>query len=186
MPARKPASLNKRHDLKTDRKRRAANEAALIPKNPLKVKPPARLTGHVVASVLWRRLISMYSGLAAEIVSRLDEGILVEYCITCEESVELEKLRLAAMKHYNRMKRALERRSKDDELDPKLLIKLSDSVNWSLNEIVKLDSRVDRKRALLHVLRQSLYLTPRSRAGVTPQEKAPEPPKSEIAELIDG
>lgn len=39
--------------------------------------------------------------------------------------------------------------------------------------IVKLDARVDQKRKLLFSLRQSLYLTPRSRAGAvnTPAEE---------------
>lgn len=171
--------------MKADRQKRAAGEAALQPKDLLKVKPPARLTGHAVASALWRQMIRMYGGLAAEIVSRMDQDMLVEYCILCEESIELEKLRTAAMKHYDRMKKALTRREKDDELDPKVLIKLSDSVNWSLNEIVKVDARADRKRALLHVLRQSLYLTPRSRAGVAPPEKPPEEPKSEMEKILE-
>jgi hypothetical protein len=40
--------------------------------------------------------------------------------------------------------------------------------------VVKVDGRVDRKRALLLQLRQSLYLTPRSRAGVMPKSKSEE------------
>jgi hypothetical protein len=48
-----------------------------------------------------------------------------------------------------------------------------------------MDARLDGKRKLLHSIAQSLYLTPRSRAGVAPPEKEPEKPKSEMDELLD-
>lgn len=41
--------------------------------------------------------------------------------------------------------------------------------------VVKLDGRADRKRDLLFKLRQSLYLTPRARAGAAPDKKEEEP-----------
>jgi phage terminase small subunit len=184
MPAKKPASLLARHDLKTDRKQRTDGEAALQPRDPLRLKPPQQLTGHKVASTLWRRMIEMYQGLTAEIVSRMDEDMLVDYCILYEQSIELDKLRTAAMKNYDKAQKTLNKKAEKNEIDPKILIKWLNSVNWSLGEIVKLDARVDRKRALLHTLRQSLYLTPRSRAGVAPQEKPPEKPKSKMDNIL--
>jgi hypothetical protein len=186
MPAKKPASLIVRAETKAMRKKRADGEAALQPREPLRLKPPARLTGHPVASALWRRMIAMYNGLGAEIVTRLDQDMLVDYCLLEEQSGEMDRLRAAAMKNYAKAQKTLDRKFKDEDVDLKLFIKLSDSVNWSLSEIVKLDARVDRKRALLHDLRQSLYLTPRSRAGVAPPEKPPEKPKTEMSKLIDG
>lgn len=186
MPAKKPASLIVRAETKAMRKKRADGEAALQPREPLRLKPPARLTGHPVASALWRRMIAMYNGLGAEIVTRLDQDMLVDYCLLDEQSGEMDRLRAVAMKNYERAQRTLDRKAEKGEVDLKLLIKWQDSVNWSLGEVVKLDARVDRKRALLHILRQSLYLTPRSRAGVAPPEKPPEEPKSEMAKIIDG
>jgi hypothetical protein len=53
-----------------------------------------------------------------------------------------------------------------------------------LAEIVKLDARVDRKRALLHQWRQSLYLTPRARAGVPAQVKEEEEAPDELELLL--
>lgn len=52
--------------------------------------------------------------------------------------------------------------------------------------VVKLDSRVDRKRSLLLNWRQSLYLTPRARAGVAPEKKAKEEPPDPLEQLLDG
>ena len=186
MPAKKPASLNKRHDLKAVRKKRTDGEAALQPKNPLLLKPPARLKEYRGAGALWRRMIEMYRGLDAAIVSRMDQDMLVSYCILDVQEAEMDNLSAAAVKNYIKAQEILDRIAKKDDVDPKLLIKWQDSVNWCLGNIVKLDARVDRKRALLHVLRQSLYLTPRSRAGVAPAEKAPEKPKGDMEKLLDG
>ena len=46
------------------------------------------------------------------------------------------------------------------------------------------DARLDGKRKLLHDLEKSLYLTPRSRAGVEPPTKEPDVPKSEMEGLL--
>jgi len=186
MPAKKPASLNKRHDLKAVRKKRAAGEAALQPKNPLLLKPPARLKGYRGAGALWQRIIKMYRGLDAEIVSSLDQDILVDYCVIDAQLVEMDKLRAAAVKNYFQAQAILDRRVAKEDIDPKTLIHWQDSVNWAEGTIVKIDARVDRKRAQLHVLRLSLYLTPRSRAGVSPPAKEPEKPKSDMEKLLDG
>jgi hypothetical protein len=185
MPAPKPHGLITRHQLTADRQKRAAGEAALQPRDPLQQKPPERLHGHDHASALWRQLILMYTGLAAEIVSNMDQDMLVDYCLLDEQCIEMDKLRQAAMRNYTRSQRALDRRAESKTIDIKSLARLQDSVNWCLNEIVKLDARVDRKRALLHTLRQSLYLTPRSRAGVTPPEKGPEEPASEMDKILE-
>ncbi len=186
MPAKKPESLNKRHDLKAVREKRKNDEAALQPKQQLLLKPPARLKGYRGAGAAWRRMIEMYRGLDAAIVSRLDQDILVDYCIIDAQLTEMDKLRAASVKNYFRAQATLDRRSAKEDIDPKTLIHWQDSVNWAEGTIVKIDARVDRKRGELHKLRQSLYLTPRSRAGVTPPEKAPEKPKSDMEKLLDG
>jgi hypothetical protein len=186
MSAKKPVGLLSYHQSKDECQQRLAGEADLRPKDPLQINPPARLTGHPAASGLWRQTIKMYQGLSTEIVSLLDQGILVDYCIMNEQLSEMDQLRITACKNYASAQKMLDRLVKKNELDPKLLIKQLNAVNWALDEIVKLDARVDRKRALLYALRMALYLTPRSRAGVVPPEKAPEKPKSAMEKLLDG
>lgn len=186
MSAKKPVGLLSYHQSKDECQQRLAGEAGLRPKDPLQVNPPARLTGHPVASGLWRQTIKMYQGLSTEIISLLDQGILEDYCIINEQLLEMDQLRITACKNYASAQKMLDRLVKKNEIDPKVLTKWQESINWSFDEIVKLDARVDRKRSQLHTLRQSLYLTPRSRAGVSPPEKAPEKPKSAMEKLLDG
>jgi len=59
--------------------------------------------------------------------------------------------------------------------------------------VVKLDGRVDRKRSLLLQWRQSLYLTPRARAGAAPakkeKEEAPDPLEmllNDVSDFVNG
>jgi len=186
MPAKKPVGLNKRHDLKTDLMQRAAGEAALKPKVGLLLKAPGRLKSCKGAGAKWKRMIAMYRALDAEIVNRLDQDLLVDCCILDAQLEEMDQLRAAAVKNHTKAQATLDRRAAKEDIDPKVLIHWQDSVNWTLDEIVKLDARVDRKRSLLHTLRQSLYMTPRSRAGVSPPEKPPEEPKTEMAKILDG
>ena len=108
-----------------------------------------------------------------------------------EQLEELDELRKGAMEEWREGKKILEDFREKIESDPtqdldlKLFTRASESVNWAFDKIVKVDARVDRKRALLLQLRQSLYLTPRSRAGVAPAEKAPEEPEDEMTRLLN-
>lgn len=56
--------------------------------------------------------------------------------------------------------------------------------NALLQRFQGMDARMDGKRKLVFALAQSLYLTPRSRAGVAPTEKEPEEPKSEMEKML--
>jgi phage terminase small subunit len=53
-----------------------------------------------------------------------------------------------------------------------------------MDALIKLDARVDRKRAHLHKLRESLYLTPRARAGVAPAAAQAEETPDEMEQLL--
>ena len=186
MPAKKTAGLITRADTKENRDRRADGEDALTPKDPLTVVAPARVTGKIARAV-WRETISLYDSLDVRIVNLLDVGMLTDYCIASEQLVQIDKLRATAMASYDKSQRALGRmlqRKKD--FDPKDLGRLLDHVDSSLEMIIKLDGRADRKRDLLHKYRQSLMLTPRSRGGVTPNEKPKEQQQSEMGRIIDG
>jgi hypothetical protein len=188
MPAKKPVSLNKRHDTKAVRKKREAGEAALTPKFPLMLRAPAKLTG-AVARTTWKETVALYLGLDARIVSVLDRGLLMDFCVISGQLAEIDDLRAKARRNYFKAQIRLDRireSKKHPVLDPKQLQLLINAVNWQMDLILKLDSRADRKRALLHTMRQSLYLTPRSRAMMVPERKTPEPLKSDMEKLLDG
>lgn len=192
MPARKPRGLITRDQTKADTAARDAAESALEPKTVLQKSEPAALKDHRIAASEWRRLIKLYNELEGTIVTSLDQGMLLDYCILIEQLAELDDLRSASIEDWKNARKvvaAFEEQVDEDpekKIDLKTFIKAAEAVNWAYDKIVKLDGRVDRKRALLLQLRQSLYLTPRSRAGVAPTEKPEERAKGDMDEVLDG
>jgi len=144
MPARKPASLliSDRH--KTRMAEREESEASLRLTKKLSMKPPAELTGYLIAQSCWKYLIRLYNKLEGVIITPFDKDILIEYCLGMEYVSELRNLRRIALN------------------------------NKSYELYIGVDTRLDRKGARLDTLRAQLYLTPRSRAGVAPSEKMKE------------
>lgn len=184
MPAAKPKDLTKRHNTKTDRRKRADGEAAITPVIPLTVTPPSQLSGEVAIRT-WTETIAIYLRLPAAIVSILDLGLLTDYCIANQQLSEIDALRTDAMTTYDRASKALE--TVPSSTDAKTLTALINAVNFAFDELLKLDARCDQKRKMLHTMRQSLYLTPRSRAGYVPPERDPEKKKrSDMSMIIDG
>jgi phage terminase small subunit len=191
MPARKPIGLITRNDTNDDRGARISAESALAPRRMVQKSEPEALKNHPAAAAEWRRLIRLYNSLDAVIISRLDTGMLLDYCMLLEQLSELDDLRSAAMKEWRSCQDIMDAYHKrvidkpDVEVDLKIFTKAAEAVNWAFDKIVKIDGRVDRKRSLLLTLRQSLYLTPRSRAGVAPQEKPPEEPEDDMTKLLN-
>jgi phage terminase small subunit len=148
MPARKPLNLHAKTDRHVTRydERRRAEEA-LTPVESLPADPPAELKGYPIAESCWRYHVTLYDSLAAKIVTPLDLHALIEYCMGWQYLTDLQVMRRKA---------------------------LQDLKNFKL--VISIDTRIDRKGARLDTLRQQLYLTPRSRAGVAPAEKPPEEP----------
>lgn len=195
MPARKPSGLIQRHETHAETDARVAAENALVPEKGLPISEPAALSAHPVAASEWRKLIRLYSSLEARVISRLDMGMLLDYCILIEQLGEMDELRAATLKDWRAAQKILEayhkRAEADDDEDGKkadfdlrTFTKAIEAVNWAFDKVVKLDGRIDRKRALLLQLRQSLYLTPRSRAGAAPTQKPAEEPDDEMTQLL--
>lgn len=189
MPARKPTSLNVRHDPPADRAARADAEAAMTPRTALTSSPPAELKGHPRAAAVWKYTLGLYGETEARIVSAFDQGILVDYCLLVEQLVELDELRAQALESHAAMLKSLKTlTAKLKKKDAKTILAeqmaITEKLKMVMEQIVKLDGRIDRKRALIHTLRQSLYLTPRSRAGVTPAEREEEI-KTEMDKLLE-
>ncbi len=182
MPARKPKSLIVRHETAAEAADRARGEEALQPDRPLPVHPPSALKGMKTAEAVWRRLIRLYGEIDGTIVTRLDLDLLVDYCLLAEQVIELDRMRKAAMAIFEIFEKARDDAVSED--DPAKALILSGKVTTAFDAIVKLDGRVDRKRDLLFKLRQSLYLTPRARAGAAPKGKPPEEPIDPMEALL--
>jgi len=183
MPARKPKDLNTRAETKAARARRADGETALTPRRPLTAVPPSQLTGDV-ARRTWVEIVSIYLMLDARIISLLDMGLLLDFCEASQQLAEMDAMRTDAITNYHNAQAA--RDKANDATDIKIFAMLTNAVNWAFDNSVKLDARVDQKRKMLHTMRQSLYLTPRSRAGFIPEEKPPKKQQSPMARIIDG
>lgn len=165
MPKAKPTGLITRAETKESKQKRKSAEKALTPVGDLP-KMPAALKGNRIASGVYTRLIKDYGSLEAKIISKLDYDILVDYCLMMAEVLELSNTR----------KQVSERADEAETLDELLA---------AAGLLLKIDARSDRKRSQLHVLRQSLYLTPRARAGVNPPTKKEEEPEDELERLLN-
>jgi phage terminase small subunit len=183
MPARKPSSLIQRHETAAEKAERAARESALQPARRLPVRAPAQLHGHPLAEAAWRRLMRTYGELEAEIVTRLDQDLLVDYCLLAEQVIQIDKMRQAAYQIWLELSKEHERLVQEEKFDDAVLIGVK--VVGAFDAIVKLDGRADRKRDLLFKLRQSLYLTPRARAGTAPKGKEEETPPDDLELLLN-
>lgn len=168
MPAGKPSALHTRHATKAEAEKRSAVES-LMSGRALSARVPGRLKGHGPATAAWRRLMAELKELEAVIVTRLDLDLLIDYCMLTEQVEELDELRrdtYRAIKDRQAEKQPIE----EDDIDA----------------VIKIDGRVDRKRALLLQMRQSLYLTPRARAGVAPKEKEPKSQEDPMEAILNG
>ena len=153
------------------------------PERGLPMSPPARLRGHKVASAAWRRMMRMYAELEGEIVTRLDSGLLIDYCLLIEQVFELDQMRQAAYQAWTMLGSEYDKLLQSGQLEE--AISLVGKMTSASEVLIKLDSRVDRKRDLVFKFRQSLYLTPRARAGVAPAKKEQEEPKDPLEMLLD-
>jgi len=185
MPARKPSTLNTRNDTKADRLKREAVESAMTPVTQLSSKRPLLLQKHKHASAIWKRLIGLYSEVEGTIATAFDEDLLTKYCILEEECIWLDGKRAEVDKNAKRLNKLLENKARLKEVDAEKYLGLLQQYSALNARVQGFDARLDGKRKLLHSLAQSLYLTPRSRAGVAPPEKPPKKPKSAMGGLLD-
>lgn len=168
MPAPKPLELHNRHNTKAEKQARLDAEAALHPEKGMPSTTPATIKDDKIAAKTWRRMLKEYGHLKAELVSRLDIDLLLDYCIVTSQIVELESMRSNSFKVWKYLNDQRVQLAKDD--DHLGALALIDKIQKAYDVIIKIDARLDAKRKLIFSYRQSLYLTPRSRAGVKPAE----------------
>lgn len=182
MPARKPQTLITRHETAAEKSERARRESLTRPAKALPMQAPALLDGHEVAQAAWRRTLREFAAIDGEIVTRLDMGLLVDYCLVLEQLAQVDVMREKAFKVYeqvsamydNLMKTGQEEKASD--LIPKITL--------SFDSMSKMDTRADRKRDLIFRMRQNMYLTPRARAGVAPAAKEQSPVVDEFEQMM--
>ena len=184
MPARKPRALSNGHTTKKEKSARDAAENAATPTTELTIKPPAELAGHKTAGEVWKRLISLYLETEGKIITAFDADVLVKYCLAEEELVEVKTLRGDIMKLWGIQIKILSK-FKPTEETIEAYSKALAQANKLMQRFQGMDARLDGKRKMVFAMAQSLYLTPRSRAGVAPPEKEPEKPLDEMEKLLD-
>lgn len=174
MPAKKPLSLLESHLTKAERQERIGRESALTPSELLSGDIPPGLTGkrYEYAAKVWRRCVSLYKELSSTIATPLDENLLEKYCKAEQQFVEMEKMRAEKIADCESAKeKAKKIKLGSDEKHIKEWRKMWEIVNGMEKTVTVLDARLDAKGKYIHSMQQSLYLTPRSRAGVTPKKK---------------
>ena len=183
MPARKPQELHSKNDRHIARKqKRGEAESAMLPERSLPTTAPARLRGHKIAEDTWRRIMREYSGIEAKIVTRLDQDLLVDYCMMMEQVSELDTMRSAAFQAWLELSAHHEELKHEGQTEQAIFLAIE--VVGAFDAIIKLDARSERKRALLKQYREALYLTPRARAGVAPNKKEAAPPPDPMEQLL--
>jgi hypothetical protein len=156
----------------------------MTPRTQLKLTIPTRLKGHVQASATWKRIVGLYSEIDGVIATSFDEDLLIKYCLLEEEVLELAKMRKTMHEDWDTNRKAAKKMKQNAE-NFKAWIQMWDVVNAMFQRFQGMDARLDGKRKLLLALSQSVYLTPRSRAGVAPPEKELEKQKSAMDDLLD-
>jgi hypothetical protein len=186
MPAKKPLSLIERHFTKEERESRLLRESALEPITQLSADIPESLQGkeYKHAAQVWKKSIDLYSELQSKVATSLDQNLLIKYCKADQQFIELENLRSEKISQWESCKEKAKRiKMTSDEKQLKTWSNMWHIVNDMEKIIIVLDARLDGKGKYLHSLEQSLYLTPRSRSGVAPTEKAKE--KEDILKRFD-
>lgn len=183
MPAKKPASLIERHETAAEKRARVERENTVRPARGLPTSAPAVLKGNKVAQAAWRSAIRMYGELDGEIVTRLDYDHLVDYCMLMQHLSEINHMRKVAYQVWLELTEKHKELVQEEKFDEAVVMGIK--VVGAFDAIHKLDTRFERKCALLKQWRESLYLTPRARAGVAPKKKEPEPEPDELEQLLD-
>lgn len=191
MPARKLQGLKTRHDTAEEKAARISEEQAMTPDRELPKNPPAQLKGHDVAGKAWRRIMRAYDSAEAVIVTAFDFDNLVDLCIGMEQLEEMDQLRKEAKANAERASRILDdvsnptdRNGNPIDKDYGLIVDCLKAYKAAEDSLKQYDARCDAKRKFLLTLRQSLYLTPRSRAATAPTKKEKEEPVDPFEDLL--
>ncbi len=187
MPTKKPVALLNNHDTLENREKRNVAEDSITPTTPLPHDPPQKLKGHKTASVLWRKIVGLYDSIDGKIATAFDEETLINFVLLWEECDWLISIRSKVDKERVSVEKMMARKPEiKDDAKLKNYLNLLTQYSALLARLQGLDARLDGKRKLMHALAQSLYLTPRARAGVVPPQKENPPPADPMAAFLFG
>lgn len=176
MSANKPQALLTGNYKKKYLKDRMAAEEAMNPGFPMPSDIPVRLKGKKIAETTWKKMTALYESTSGKLVTAFDENLLVTLCLLEEELEWVNNLRGKVQNNIDRIEKVLSK--KPDQKKEKDVFRsyqaLVREYHYLISRMQGFDARIDGKRKLIHSISQSLYLTPRSRAGVVPKPKRPE------------
>jgi len=190
MPAHKPPSLNKRKDSKQARAARVDLESMVTPATELTIDPPVELKDKKIACSVWVRVLTLQSETqaakdGAPIITAFDERSLIMFCKMVEEErileTKLSKLDKAQDELHSKVNKI--KPTKDNLKD---YLSLWAQFNGLTSNFKGMSARLDAHRSSMHEIAKSMYLTPASRAGVSPTQKEPEAPPSEMEKVLNG
>ena len=173
MPARKPDALLVSKVSKENKKKRKESEKLMKPSFPINQSVPAILRGKKIAEETWIKTISLYDSAKGELVTAFDENILTTFCLLEEQIRWLDIQAENIKKSIDVVEKIILKKPapKSEKSVIKEYYNLVKQYNYLISRLQGIDARCDGKRKLLHQISQSLYLTPRSRAGVSPTIK---------------
>src|SRR5260221_717802 len=170
MAASKPTSLNKRSEAKDIIAAKRDTEIANMPKTHISCKPPLSLRINQIASAVWERIISLQNETqtaqnGSPIITAFDEDLLMDYCKMISEAEELQENRQDLREAVKTLTKAANKlKIKDNGYE--YFLEVWAQVNKLNSNFRGMDARLDTKRAHIKKAAESLYLKPRSRAGV--------------------
>jgi len=154
------------------------------PRTAISDKAPATIAQSPEAVKVWKRVIALYKETTAMLITAFDADLLAKYCGAEAELIELagrrKKMGEEADKHMGLLSRM--KPTKDTLHDYFSALAQANALQARFQS---LDARIDSKRKMLLAMAQSLYLTPRSRTGASPQSKEPEKPVDDMSRLLD-
>ena len=186
MSARKSFLLSKKNLTKEERAAKIALDASLSPLEKLSMTPPAILKKHPLASAMWKKIMKRYASTAGDLVTSFDENILIRYVLTLEEVEWLKGIRSSVETEFRSIEKTISknRNAKLTDEAYKVYVKTLESYNAILARLVSIDARVDSKNKFVQTMEISLYLNPRSRAGVAPEAATPDEPSEDPMEKL--
>ena len=149
----------------------------MTPHTQLTADLPRQLTGrdNTIAAATWKRIVGLYTETDGQIATAFDVDLLIKYALLEQEVRQMAELRKIILADWETNQKAAKKIKPNSET-LKDWVRMWEIVNAGFQRFQGIDARLDGKRKLLLALSQSLYLTPRSRAGVAPKEREHEKP----------
>lgn len=182
MPARKPGSMQRRHSTKAEKAARLESEESLTSDRKIPERTiPVAIKDDKVAAAVWRKMVRAFNRLESKVIDSLDRDLLIDYCMVMSQIAVLDGMR-EDVKLLSSTYKAILAKAADEPGNVVFMRETADKLLESNDRILKLDARVDQKRKLAFAYRQSMFMTPRSRTGVTPtrKEDAPTDPMADL------